>query len=430
MSKWLLSTVLFLHLAMLHITAAKAAEIRPFISDSGLYRAIVIEGNIEPGDFETFIQIAKENKGKISSVHIFSAGGDFYEAMKIGRAMRALELSSHVPMRSQSGLPVCDDMFGVKPIDPNNCTCASAGFFVHIGAIHRGGTYLAVHRPYYKKGKFGDLSQADAQKAFDTLQESARAYMQEMGVPKHIQEDVLGTPSERALVLDDKVVKTYFWLELPYRHEWKINRCSTLSESEKERAAAYSRRLLQARSAAVVDFSKAEWNDFAVLQKKQDEERHCESEIEKRSRIDAYIRYFGVMPADYADQNFSKWSDATKYLGKRFYELQAEERFDEQKLIGSTSLNRPATASAPTISLSDSHGSPKVVSWIGMVSTPNPSPEYTQRLVQSLESAWGKRTGGNGATEWLWVKKDFSAKLTYEPISAEGAYLGLVIKLK
>ena len=254
--------------------------------------------------------------------------------------------------------------------------------------------------------------------------------MHEMGVPKHIQEDVLGTPSERALVLDDKTVKTYFWLELPYRHEWKKNRCSKLSESETQRTEDYSRRLLRPRNAAEADLSKAEWNDLTALQKKQDEERRCDIEIEKQSRIEAYTHYFGVKPTDYAEQNFSKWGDSAKYLGRRFYELQAEERFDEEKFAGSAFLKRAATANAPAISLSDSRASPKVVTWISMVSSPNPSPEYTQRLVQSLENTWGKRSGGNGSTEWLWDKNEFSAKLTYETVSAEGAYLGLVIDSK
>lgn len=433
MTKRLLTTALFLLFAMLHTAVTSAADIRPFISGSGSYRAIVIEGNIEPGDFETFVRIAKENQGKVSGVYIFSPGGDFYEAMKIGRAMRALELSSQVPMRGPAGRPVCkDDGFRPKPKDPNNCTCASAGFFIHIGAIHRGGTYLAVHRPYFAKGKFGDLSQADAQKAFDALQESARTYMQEMGVPKHIQEDVLGTPSERALVLDDKTVKTYFWLELPYRHEWKKNRCSKLSESETLRTEDYSRRLLQARSPAEADLSKVEWNDLTSLQKKQDEETRCDIGIEKQSRIEAYTRYFGVKPTDYAEQNFSKWSESAKYLGRRFYELQAEERFDDEKFeFDSHSLTRPATSNTPDISILDSPSKPRVVSKVRLVGILNPSPELIQRLVLSLEGAWGKHSGGNGATEWLWNKKEFSARLThFDPFPAEQSFLGLTIESK
>ena len=427
----LIATALFLLFAMLHTDLANAADIRPFIFGSGLYREIIIEGVVEPGDFEKFIRIAKENQGRVSGIYIFSPGGDFYEAMKIGRAIRALELRSQAPMRGPTGSAVClSGSSDPKPKDPNNCTCASAAFFIHIGAIERGGTYLAVHRPYFAKGKFGDLSQSDAQKVFDALQESARAYMLEMGVPNHIQEDVLGTPSERVLVLDEKTVKTYFLGALPYRHEWKKNRCSRLSELETQRVEDYSRRILRARSVNATDLSSLEWNDLGALQKKQTEEMHCNIEIENQSRNDAYARYFGVKPNDYAEQNFLKWSDGTKYLGRRFYELQAEERFDEEKFAGSSLLKRAATANAPAISLSDSPARQQEVAWVSMVSTPNPSPEYTQLLVQALESAWGKRTDGNGTTEWQWDKKEFSATLEYKPVSADGPYLGLMIDSK
>jgi hypothetical protein len=414
-----------------------AADVRPFISGSGSYRAVVIEGDIGRGDFETFVRIVRENQGKISGVYIFSPGGDFYEAMKIGRALRALELSSQVPMRDPSGQPSCeDDGFTPVPNDPKNCTCASACFFVHIGGVHRGGTFLAVHRPYFGKGEFGKLSQADARKTFDALQNGARDYMQEMGVPKHIQEDVLGTPSDRALILDEKTVKTYFWLELPYRHEWTKNRCSRLSESETERVKNYSRRLDRARNASPVGqfkpdaLSKTEWADLGALQQKQKEELDCGVTIDRQSRADAYEKYFGRKSTDYGNHDFAKWSEATKYLGKRFYELLSEERFEEKKFAGSSSLKRAATASAPAISLSDSDPKPKVVTRVSLVSTPNPSPEFTQRLVKTLKDAWGRTSGGNGTSEWVWDKKEFSARLVHEPVSAAGPFLWLVVKEK
>ena len=338
--------------------------------------------------------------------------------MKIGRAMRALELASQVPVRNSLGRPECeDDGFSPRPNDPKNCKCASAGFFIHIGAVHRGGTYLAVHRPYFGKSNFGELPEADAQKAFDALLDSARDYMQEMGVPKHIQEDVLGTPSERALLLDDKTVKTYFWLELPYRHEWIRNRCARLSDPETQRSENYSDRLQRARDASDSGLSKPEWHELKSLQKKQKVERDCAVEIDRESRTAAYERYFERKPDDYSGHNFAQWSDAGKYLGRQFYELLAEERFDEEQFAGSAFLKRPATANAPAISLADSRYKPKVVTWINLVSTPNPSQEFTQHLVKSLESAWGKRSGGNGTTEWLWDKKEFSARLSFEPVA-------------
>lgn len=218
-SQKLTASVFLVAMLLSRPIGAFGADLRPIIHGSGSYRELVIEGIIEPGDFEKFIRIVRDNQGQIVTVYIFSPGGDFYEAMKIGRAMRSLELSSMVPMRDRSGRPTCGEGgFTPKPNDPANCTCASAGFFIHIGSVHRGGTFLAVHRPYFSQGRFGALTEAEAKKAFDALQNSARDYMQAMGVPRHIQEDILGTPSERALVLDDKTVKTYFWGELPYRH--------------------------------------------------------------------------------------------------------------------------------------------------------------------------------------------------------------------
>ncbi len=411
---------------------AFAADMRTIIHGSGSYRQLVIEGPIESGDFDKFIKIIRDNQGQLSTVYIFSSGGDFYEAMKIGRAMRALELVSMVPMRNESGLPSCEGLHSEpKPNDPKNCTCASACFFIHIGGIHRGGTYLAVHRPYFEKGKFGKLTETEAKKAFDALQDSAREYMIAMGVPKHIQEDVLGTPSERALILDEKTVKTYFWLELPYRHEWIMNKCSQLSNEETARHKSYSQRLKGTPSASSGDLSKEEWADLVDLQKKQAEESKCYVLIDKKNRIDAYEKYFHAKPNDYANHNFSKWSSASNYLGKNFDELLNEERFEESKTsFGSRgemySLQRSITSSAPKVYLKDSLRKPRVVNLVSLTSTPDISQEFTRRLVKSLEDSWGTCSSGDGFSQWQWNEDKFTAKLIRES-SAEGPYLNLSI---
>ena len=347
--------------------------------------------------------------------------------MKIGRALRALELPSFVPSKGPSDRPECGAFESFpKPKDPKNCTCASACFFIHVGSVSRNGKFLAVHRPYFEKGKFGELSESEAKKAFETLQESARDYMLEMGVAKHIQENVLGTSSERALILDEKTVETYFLGLLPYRHEWIRNKCSRLSSEETVRSEGYSRRLRKARSSTDADLSKDEWADLGILQKKQSEELHCAVVIDKQSRIEAFQKYFGVSPTDFANHNFSKWSRAPKYLGKNFDELLSEERFEEKKFAKTALLRRPATVSAPNIMLSDAPWKPRVVTYVSLYSRPNPSPEFIQHLVKSLEDVWGKHSGGNGTSEWIWVKEGFTATLE-QTVAGEGPYLSLTI---
>lgn len=293
----LAASAIVLVMLMIRTSGAIAANIQTIIHGSGSYRELVIEGSIEPGDFEKFIKSIRNNQGRTVTVYIFSPGGDFYEAMKIGRAMRSLELSSMVPMRDRSGTPSCGGGgLMPKPNDPSNCTCASAGFFIHIGSVHRGGTFLAVHRPYFSKGRFGELSETEAKKEFDALQNSARDYMQAMGVPKHIQEDVLGTPSDRGLILDEKTIKTYFWGALPHRHEWVRNKCSRLSEEEAIRMEHYSARLLKPRNSPEANFSAEELADLQGLRKKQDDELSCAVAVGDKSRLDAYEKYFRTKP--------------------------------------------------------------------------------------------------------------------------------------
>jgi hypothetical protein len=408
---------------------AMAADVRTVISGTGSYRDLIIEGVIEPGDFDKFIKAIRDNQGLIPGVTLFSPGGDFNEAMKIGRAMRALELSSTVPIRDPYGKPSCEiDYLQLK--DPQNCTCGSACFFIHIGAVGRYGTFLAVHRPYFNQTQFGKLTEAQARKEFESLQNRARDYMQEMGVPKHIQEDVLGTPSDHALILDEKTVKTYFLFELPYRHEWLMAKCSRLSDEERVRWDGYLRKLTSGSG----HLSRSEESDYQSLQQKHDEETHCEISLNKQSRIAAYEKYFGVKPTDYANHNFSRWAEAPKYLGRRFEDILDEERFDkkEDKLPDwtFTSLERPATATTPLTQLFESASPPQVVTQIDLYSPPSPSREFIQRLTKTLEDAWGKPIGGNGSTEWIWSKARFKAELKYSPVSADGPHFTLEVKAK
>jgi hypothetical protein len=168
----------------------------------------------------------------------------------------------------------------------------------------------------------------------------------------------------------------------------------------------------------------------ADIRPKQDQELKCGVSILRQRHADAYARYFGGKPNDIAGQNFAKWSEAAKYLGKRFYEITSEEKFDEDKLGEQSSLKRAATAAAPMILLFDSPSTPRAVSSVDVISSPNPSPELIQSVVSSLEKVWGKESSGNGRTEWRWIRKDFIAVLKHEPVSAEGPILNLNIDAK
>jgi len=232
----------FIHMMLIFAASmltypVKAADI--FLTDLSSYSVINIEGAIEPGDYTRFISLVEQGSGNVSSVIVRSPGGDFLESLRIGRALRSLQISSLAPMQGPDGEPVCNDTLPTeKPRDPANCTLASAAFFIHVGATFRGGTYLAVHRPIFDPSLFGQLSEADAVRAYRELAEMSREYLTEMGVPNFIIEEVMNTPSDRIRVLSEDLVRTHFWGHTAARGEWLRARCNTFSALEE---AEYAR---------------------------------------------------------------------------------------------------------------------------------------------------------------------------------------------
>lgn len=365
------------------MVSATAAELR--VNADGSYRSMDIEGPIGIGDYDRFIQLVKENQSKLSGVHIYSAGGNLYEAMKIGRALRKLEISSQVPMKGDDGLPSCDDLLGSKPRSPENCTAASAAFFIHIGGVHRGGTYLVVHRPTFEATEFKELSQAEAKVAYDKLLLDAKAYMDEMALPLQIQDIVLNTPSSDAMVLDETTVRTYIWGDLPYREEWRRAKCGKLTANELQRSKAIGARML--RGYQLTEEEKAELDRLSPL---RDQENKCAVALIEQSRSAAYKNFFGTAPSDVVGHRFEKWTRASSYLGKTFESISEEERFEPGSTIGSTStLERKETATSPSVTVMDRPGKKAVVTWIE-VSKEDPDEEFKKALASVVTEAWGK----------------------------------------
>ena len=270
--------------------AGAAAELR--VDGKGLVKVFALEGEIVAGDTQRFLDLVKSQRKAVwPIVYLMSPGGDFEESMKLGRALRALEMQSFVPTRTASG-PTCPQ---IKPREPANCTCASACFFVHIGSVQRNGTYLATHRPYYAKGRFGQLEEKEAEKAFASLQDRARTYMKEMGVPTHLAEDILATASDQALLLDGKSVELYFNGYLPARREWLRNKCSSLSAEDEARYEQYFARVMEGEKhglALTQILSLEELEDMAALGQKNSSPS-CIIDTMKRKRSQAFDQYFG-----------------------------------------------------------------------------------------------------------------------------------------
>ena len=399
---------------------ASSSEFRQVTS--GTDRQLVIEGYIEEGDFQKFLSAIKENQGQTSTVWIFSPGGDFEEAMKIGRAMRALELASMVPTRNKFGNPVCDSEVA-RPLDPAYCIAASAGFLIHIGGVWRGGSYMIVHRPYFERKNFRQLSEAQAQVKFAALQAEAGSYMSEMGVPAQIQEQVFSTPSDGRFVLDEATIKTYFLGDLPARHEWLVAKCSGMSRTDSTKLDLLRNRLSRKRGN---DFTSQEEADLKRLDQLDLQEESCRIPLTESSRIAAFEKYFQIEASVHAEQQFGGWADAANDLGLEFSEIIEKNGFFEQPFPDRSHLERAASAHSPMVMEFDVPQAIGVVSKISVFSPPNPSQLYENQLLETLNKSWGASKSSPGSP-MVWQRDAFVATLRHQS-SAEGESLVLQIE--
>src|SRR4051812_17400278 len=148
---------------------------------------VIIWGRINKGDgdrFKTFLNSNLKAGRLISNVAIYSPGGDVAAAISMGEQIRKLNAATWAPFLKE-GTPTCSTGSLLAPTvrTGKDCDCQSACFIVWVGGVGRNGDYIGVHRPYYGKEYFGNLSPEEAAKAYQEVIEEARRYFAKMDVP-------------------------------------------------------------------------------------------------------------------------------------------------------------------------------------------------------------------------------------------------------
>jgi len=183
---------------MLGVEPAKALE------ELKVYRGVlVLEGKIVAGDYDKLRKFLgnKSNFDKISDgVFLASPGGNVAEAMRIGRLIRTLRLSTDAP----SGPPTGNAKFGESLIRANhlvnsrtNYLCASACFFIYVSGIYRNLNWvgrLGVHRPIQLEGNARTLTSDESLKANWFVRETVKNYLKDMDVPDKYVDVVFSVP--------------------------------------------------------------------------------------------------------------------------------------------------------------------------------------------------------------------------------------------
>jgi len=218
---------------------------------------ITIFGKIERGDYVKFrdlvVKLGKENV-YIHTVDLNSPGGDVFEAMKIGKLIRKfmpgtwspdsigdiVECPGGVvsyndnrdPRRKDIPYEKLAEMYDDLKIGPvPGCTCDSACFLIWVGGVHRFGSFLRVHRPYFSKEYFSGLDAGEAKQKYEDMSKIVKNYLVEMNVPNHVIEVMFEHSSQEIYQLEWKTMRSM--QVVPFYGEWENALCRDI-RSEKE----------------------------------------------------------------------------------------------------------------------------------------------------------------------------------------------------
>jgi hypothetical protein len=248
----------------LNASIAKAANIE--VKGRGSSYSVIINGQIEKGDYskfmdklsqafalssaesmESFIKLKNDNpiaykkymekyNDPMGSVNIGiwlnSIGGDVVEAMKIGGAVRDMLLPT-----STGFYFVYEEKSEEKS---QVMTCMSAGFFIWIAGVDRNAyippsygnkSSLGIHRPYWDKEYFKNLSSEEAEREYGRLENTAKQYLQAMGLPDKYITKMFNVPSNEVYFLSEDEIDSLEG-KIPYFEELLLSRCESFTKQE------------------------------------------------------------------------------------------------------------------------------------------------------------------------------------------------------
>jgi hypothetical protein len=150
---------------------------------------LVLEGRIVFGDYDRLRHFLSDKAtfDKISNgVFLASPGGNLGEAIRLGRLIRALQLSTTAPSGPPEGRKLGEALIGPYDLrNPRmNYQCASACFLLFVSGIYRSVNWagrLGIHRPFQMSGDAPKVKGSD-EILNGPVRKAIENYLREMGV--------------------------------------------------------------------------------------------------------------------------------------------------------------------------------------------------------------------------------------------------------
>lgn len=275
-------------------TSADAADMK--ISDDPQYN-IILEGTIVKGDYDKLRnlieEICPENSWSTlcsSDIYLASPGGSVIEAIKIGRLIRKLRLEVKIPGDASPDLRQRITAALKLQSPQTNYMCASACFFVAVGAIERnasiGNAILGIHRPYMTDVDLKNLGSDQVIASTRQLRGIVETYLKEMGVPARYADLMFSIPKDQVRWITKAEYRADFDGVVPELREWLGARCDNRTEAEKRLED-----LFEAKVAYGEKLNAEEQTMRSALATKLMSRVQCESASKEKMREDAWKAY-------------------------------------------------------------------------------------------------------------------------------------------
>lgn len=205
MQRVALKTLLAFFLSILTVWLALGAVPAAALEAPRVFRGVlVIEGKIVAGDYDRLRSFLSDRAtfDKIGNgVFLASPGGDLREAIRIGRLIRALQLSTSAPSGPAEGRKFGEALIGPYDLrDPRmNYQCASACFLVFVAGIHRSLNWagrLGIHRPFQVSSDQRPMPGND-EIVNGPVRRAIEIYLRDMGVRIKYVELMYSVPSSQ-----------------------------------------------------------------------------------------------------------------------------------------------------------------------------------------------------------------------------------------
>lgn len=225
-------------------------------------------GAIEKDDSIKFLVELGTLEVPPTAFHITSNGGNLEEAMRIGEVIR----ESHIPVWTGE-------------------ECDSACVFIYASGVERDAQgKIGLHRPYFDKLYFSNLTAMDAKKQYHELQLKSAEYLKNMEVSQTIIDRIFQTGSTEVDMLDKDAANKLFGSRSPFYEEWLTAKCGKFTDEQHRVLKSWS--YLQAARATVAiakDESISKSESFGSNIYELIEGGKLAFQLEKAGMLDSYI---------------------------------------------------------------------------------------------------------------------------------------------